>query len=184
MIILSLDISSHTGYNVFDTERKSIKAKIKEYGIITIPANRDIVEKLWNFEKTIESLIIKYRPDVILREEFVQNVSGMVNKKGLFTTVKYHAMLDRLGYIHNINIVDIGVRTIPKALGLVSDIKILKTLSSDEKKKLRQDKREEKKINTIKIINKTYKLSLSENLKDKDDDIADSFGVLYTHMNK
>ena len=177
MVILSLDVSTNsTGYCVYDTDRKSLKAKIKEYDTISLPSNRLFQEKKYNFNNKMEELIIKYRPDIILREELITNVKGMSNKRAIISMGSFHKDLEMIAWKYDIEVIDIYIKDIKVALLLDYTIKIPRGIKKAERNRLNDLKRKEKKDNTIEKINELYKLNLDN------DDIADSFSVLYTYL--
>ena len=182
MVILSLDCSTNsTGYNVYDTTKKSLKARLRASGVISIPSGRSYSEKLDNFVSEIRNLIITYRPDIILREEFITNVKGMSNKQAIISMGAFHKILEWQCYIHNVTLINITIKDIKRVLNLTSEITIPRGLPRSEKIKLKKMKREEKKRNTIEKINKIYKLDLCYDTKG-DEDIADSYSVLEVYL--
>ena len=182
MIILSLDVSTaSTGYCIYDTEKKSKKAKIRDFGVITMPISRDFSEKKYNFNIEIERLIIKYRPDIVIREEFITNVRGMSNKRAIISMGSFHKDLELICWKFNLELIDIKISDIKLVLGLTSNIKIERKLPKAEKIRLKKLKREEKKRNTIKEVNSIFGLSLDYDTKG-DEDIADSVSCVQVYL--
>ncbi len=182
MIILALDLSTQsTGYCLFDTSKKSKKAKIRDFGVISIPISRDFSEKKYNFKIELERLILKYRPDVILREEFVMNVRGQSNKKGIISMGKFHGDLEEFCWKYDIELKDIKISDIKLVLGLKSNIVVPRALPKKEKIRLKKLKREEKKRNTIEIVNDIFGMSLDYDVKG-DEDCADAISCIQVYL--
>lgn len=182
MIIMSLDVSTQsTGYVIFDTSKKSKKAKIRDFGVISIPISRDFSEKKYNFNIEIERLIVKYCPDIIIREEFITNVRGQSNKIGIISMGSFHKDLEMMCWKFNTELLDIRISDIKLVLGLTSNIVIPRTLPKKEKIRLKKLKREEKKRNTIEIVNDIFGMSLDYEVKG-DEDIADSVSCIQVYL--
>jgi len=161
-----------------------MKASIKEYGLITSPSSRGRVRRLFHYQTRIEELVLAYRPDLIIKEEMLANVQGQTSKVVLFSINSYHTATDLVAYRYNIPMDDVLMKDIKVAMNLKSEIPKPPKGSTKE---FRKDRRIrvgiEKKHQTIEKINKLYKLQLDKDLKKLDDNIADAFAVLHTHLN-
>jgi Holliday junction resolvasome RuvABC endonuclease subunit len=175
MIILGLDISvNNTGYNIFDTSKKSTKARVREIGLISKPSSRPYSDKLFSFMREIEMLLIKYKPDFIVREELIKNVRGISSKGAIISMGTFHKILEMYAWKYGIEVIDIPVREFKDILELEYT-----THRRDfgTKKAFIEARRKEKKQKTIEKMKSLYK---GVDFGDSDD-IADSLVVTYAY---
>jgi hypothetical protein len=125
----------------------------------------------------LESMIIKHRPDFVLREGFLQNVRGMSNKVGIISTGTFHRVLEMVLWKYNLDIVDVPANKITKELDLEITTKINKYDTKKNKTEAKKQRRKEKKLLTLEKMESIFKVSL-----DNQDDIGDAFAVLYCYL--
>lgn len=71
MKILGLDISTNTGYCILND------GKLETYGMINIPSEMTLLQRISFFENNLIKLLNEYNPDYVAIEDLIMGISGV-----------------------------------------------------------------------------------------------------------
>lgn len=177
MIVLALDISTSTGYAVFQGDLSNQTPALKEYGVIKEPKSSwpypwDLVERVSSISHKMEDLVKRVQPDIVVIEE-VNSSRARISQK-ILDAIHYKTLELIRGY----EVWYISTSIWRRHTGCVmskedrqSNKRLRSALDSGKNKK---DVGIKGKITpkhlSVKIASQTYGLDL----KQKDNDISDA----------
>lgn len=189
--VLSLDVSSKTGFCFFSTSDNGME--LLEYGQIPkveCPSDLEFPSSFvvwaWNIFDTLETLIDKYKPDILVIEQTCAGSKNAMSQKILEAT--QHLLAEK---IHKEKLKSIYYMTgfWRKEIGSYMNAeekkqnKAVKEYKKKHKTKVAKDENGKrigiigKKHVTIRLINSVFAGQLKEPLKRKDEDTADAIAL-------